>query len=346
MASQPLTLVTGGTGFVGRFAVRALLAEGRPVRLLCRTPAKARALFGESVEVCVGDLCQPASLAAACRGVPLVLNLAGLYEFGARYRAAMWQTNVLGTENLLSACWSARVERVVHCSTSGILQPNGDSAVAPGFPEPPAWGCHYKRSKWESERVALEWAGRGLPVMIASPTALVGAEDERPTPTGRMVVDLLQGRFPCYSRTGINLIAVEDVATGILAIAGKGAAGQRYVLANRNLWLGEFLQIVAAAAQMKAPRIVLPWGFIALAGVLGEAWERVTGLGDGRLCLETVHFARRRQFFSAAATTAALGWVPRKSIEHAAADAVAWARQHAASAAVAPGARRQPQTSA
>jgi dihydroflavonol-4-reductase len=328
MATQATILVTGGTGFVGRYVVRALLLEGRKVRVLCRTPAKAQALFGDAVEVAAGDLQNPAALASACRGASRVFHLAGLYEFGARYRQAMWQTNVLGTQNLLSACWYARVERVVHCSTAGILKPNGEAPAPPDFPDLPPAGCHYKRSKWESERAALEWAGRGLPVMIASPTALLGAEDERPTPTGRTVVDMLAGRFPCYTRTGINVIAVEDVASGILAIAERGRTGDRYVLANQNLWLGELLQIIARVANLKAPRVVVPWPIITLAGWAGEAWGLVSGASNSRLCRETAVMSRRRQFFNFAATTAALGWVPRKSVESAVADAVAWARQH------------------
>lgn len=327
MADPTLTLVTGGTGFVGRFVVRALLAEGRSVRLLCREPDRAHSLFGAAVEAVRGDLLDRASLKSACQGVATVFNVAGLYEFGARHRAAMWATNVTGTENLLAAAADAGVRRVVHCSTAGILTPNGDAPAPPALPARPPFGCHYKRSKWEGERRALAWAGRGLPVLIASPTALLGAEDERPTPTGRMVVDLLGGRFPACSRTGLNVIAVEDVATGILAIAERGRPGERYVLAHRNLWLVELLGIIAAAAGVKAPRAVVPWPVVALAGLAGEAWSLATGAGNLRVCLETAHFARRRQFFNAAATTAALGWQPRQAIEQAAADAVAWVRR-------------------
>jgi dihydroflavonol-4-reductase len=346
VSNHATTLVTGGTGFLGRHVVRALLARGRQVRLLCRRPEKARALFGEAVEVLAGDLLEAGSLRPACQGADTVLHLAGLYEFGARHRAALWRANVVGTEQLLAACWAARVGRVVHCSTAGILVPNGQAAEPAVFPGRPPMGCHYKRSKWEGELRALAWARRGLPVMIASPTALLGPEDERPTPSGRMVVDLLAGRFPCGSRTGLNVIAVEDVAAGLLAIAERGRAGTRYLLADRNLWLAELLQLIAAAAHVKAPRVLLPWPFIALAGLAGEVWGRVPGAGHSRLCLETAHFARRRQFFNAAATTAALGWAPCKSLESTVAESVAWARRRAADVAPVPARQAVSQTTA
>jgi dihydroflavonol-4-reductase len=324
MAGNANILVTGGTGFIGRHVVRLLIRQGVCVRLLCRTPEKADRLFGAAATVVQGDLLDPASLAPACRGVETVLNLGGWYEFGARHRQALWATNVLGTNHLLAAAWHARVERVVHCSTAGILTASADAAAPPRLPAQPPRGCHYKHSKWHGERLALDWARRGLPVMIASPTAPIGAEDERPTPTGRMIVDLLAGRFPCYSATGLNVIAVTDVALGILAIARQGRAGQRYVLANRNIWLGDFLRLAAAAVSVKAPRLVAPWPLIALGGALGELWGLATGAGNGRLCWETAYFARQRQFFELARCVEGLAWTPVKPIEDAVADAAAW----------------------
>lgn len=328
MTQSQTILVTGGTGFIGRHTVRALLGEGRRVRLLCRQPAKARALFGDAVEILPGEVLDEEALRSACREAVVVLNIAGQYSFGASQRATMWRTNVDGTERLMAACAAAGVKRVVHCSTAGILTPNGEAPEPPAFPDRPPFGCHYKRSKWESERRALEWARRGLPVMIASPTALLGPEDERPTPSGRMVTDLLAGRFPCCSHTGLNIIAVEDVAAGLVAVAERGRAGGRYVLADRNIWLVDLLRVVGRIANVKAPRVILPWPVVALAGLAGEAWARLTGSGDERLCLETAHMARRRQFFNAAATIAELGWRPRKSLEETIAASVAWALSH------------------
>ena len=324
MAGNSDILVTGGTGFIGRHLVRLLVRDGRSARLLCRAPDKARRLFGEATTLTEGDLLDPASLDRACRGVKTVLNLGGLYEFGARHREALWETNVVGTNNLLAACWKARVERVVHCSTAGILTANSDTGAPPHLPTQPPRGCHYKKSKWHGERLAMDWFQRGLPVMIASPTAPIGPEDDRPTPTGRMIVDLLAGCFPCYSATGLNIIAVEDVAQGILAIAQGGNAGERYVLANRNMWLGEFLQLAAKTAGAEAPRLVAPWPLIALGGVLGEMWGVATGLGNGRLCWETAYFARQRQFFDLNQCVNGLAWSPEKSIEDAVAGTVAW----------------------
>src|SRR5437870_2601603 len=114
MVVETQCLVTGGTGFIGRFVVRALLARGARVRMLCRDEAKARRLFGDEVTVEVGDLLRPASLASACRDVETIFHLGGCYAFGRRTAQLAEQTNVTGTESLLKAAWDARVECFTH----------------------------------------------------------------------------------------------------------------------------------------------------------------------------------------------------------------------------------------
>ncbi len=294
------------------------------LRILCRDPVKARRLFGNEVEIVEGDLLNPASLAAACHGVQTVYNLAGSYEFGPAHRKEMWRVNVDGTEHLLAACWRARVERVIHCSTAGILSASGRLITASDFPQRPPRGCHYKQSKWHGETCALHWAGRGLPVVIASPTAPVGAEDERPTPTGRMFLDLLRGRFPACTHTGLNIIAVQDLATAVLAVGRHGQIGQRYVLGGENIWLRELMAIAAQAGHCAAPRWRAPWGVVALGGLAGEIWGRVSGAADTRLCWETAYFARQRQFFDLKPTGTALDWRAEITTKKAVAEAINW----------------------
>lgn len=323
-SSDEPTLVTGATGFIGRHVVHSLLRHGRPLRLLCRDAGKARRLFGPQLEVVEGDLLEASSVARACRGIRSVFNLAGGYEFGPAHRKWMWRVNVEGTEQLLAACWQARVERVVHCSTAGILYAAGRLVRDSDFPAKPPRACHYKQSKWHGERNALAWVGRGLPVVIASPTVPVGAGDERPTPSGRMFLDLLRGRFPACSRTGLNVIAVEDLAEGLLATERLGEKGQRYVLGHENIWLHELMALAAESAGRPAPRTIVPSPLVTFGGLLGEVWGVLMRTRNNRLCWETAYFARQRQFFDLAHTQTALDWQPRIPTRAAVANAVDW----------------------
>ena len=124
----------------------------------------------------------------------------------------------------------------------------------------------YKRSKLLAERVAEDWAGRGLPVVIVSPSTPVGEGDTKPTPTGQIIVDFLNDRMPAYVDTGLNLVDVRDVAEGHLLAAQRGRVGHTYILGNANLTLKEILELVGRTAGRRAPRLRLPhWIPLALA---------------------------------------------------------------------------------
>jgi dihydroflavonol-4-reductase len=303
-------LVSGGTGFIGRYVVRRLLARGAKVRLACRCPEKARRLFGDTVE-----------LRADCRGVDIVFHLAGVYRFGRPFAAAMLEANVRLTEQLLEAARAARVERFVHLSSSGVLGANGALITERDFPAHVSPREPYRRSKWLGELAALSAARRGLPVVVGSPTAPLGAEDEAPTPTGRIVRDFVAGRFPFSTRTAINFVDVGELADGILALAERGRIGERYILGHHNVWLTDFLRLLETCAGRPAPRRELPWPLIAAAAGLGEL------IGASRLCWETARGARKQQFFDLRKASDELGWRAHLPLETSARAAVAWFRR-------------------
>jgi dihydroflavonol-4-reductase len=335
MSSQ--ILITGATGFIGRQLTRDLLARGRGVRILARCRRKARGLFGDEVETVVGDVGDPASLGTACRGIEIVYHIAGIYRFGLRHRRELWQTNVEGAENILSSAAAAGVDKVVHLSSGGVL---GKSDVAGpevsssflldenDFPAEPPRYCFYKSSKWHAERRVLDWARRGLPVTIASTSCPIGRGDDTPTPTGQIIRDFLERRFPFYCRTGLNFIGVADLSQGLQLAAEAGQPGERYLLSGENLWLKEFLDLLAIETGLPAPRVSLPNALIRLIGCGGEALDLVNPRSrSARVCLETALQAGRVQFFSNGRAREELGWRPATSIRESIAESVAWFRR-------------------
>src|SRR5205823_6233096 len=100
---------------------------------------------------------------------------------------------------LMENAWKNRVEKIVHISSAGLLENSDSLASEKDFPLHPKFGGAYKKSKWLAEKLVLQWAKRGLPVAIASPSCPIGAEDERPTPTGQIILDFLKRRFPVVS---------------------------------------------------------------------------------------------------------------------------------------------------
>lgn len=314
-------LITGGTGFIGRFVVRDLIGHGARVRLLCRDEDKARRLFGDRVETVRGDLLDATSCQRACRGVETIIHLGGLYRFGRRHRVLLEAVNHSGTEHILQAASDNRVARVVHVSSSSVLESGTNPITEHNFPDHVSRGQSYRYSKWLGECTALAWARRGLPVVIANPSAPLGPDDESPTPTGRMVLDFLLGRFPFSARTTLNIVHVAELAEGILAVAARGRNGERYLLGHHDLSLNEFLRVLAGCSGQSAPRFCLPWGVIALAGALGEI------AGADRVCRETATHARRRTFYCCDKAADELGWRPNRPLELTVRESVAWFRQ-------------------
>ena len=324
-------LITGATGFIGRQLTRDLAAERQPVRILARNRRKAKELFGDSVEIVPGDLEDAGSLARACRGVEIVYHVAGSYRFGMRHRGEIRRTNVEGTEAMLQASAKAGVGRIVHLSSGGVLA-RSDSNISKMSPleetdfpaEPPRFSA-YKASKWEAEKRVLAWAARGLPVMIASTTCPIGRGDELPTPTGRMILDFLRGRFPFYCHTGLNFIGVSDLSLGLRQVAAEGRAGERYLLSDQNLWLKEFLDLLARETGLPAPDMCLPKGLVHLVGMAGELVDLALPRSrNARVCIETALQSGRVQFFSNAKARAELGWTPSTSIRRSVGEAIAW----------------------
>ena len=185
---------------------------------------------------------------------------------------------------------------------------------------------HYKRSKFLAEIEAIKAAGAGVPVVIVNPTAPVGPGDWKPTPTGRIIVDFLNGKMPAYVDTGLNVVAVEDVAAGHLLAAEKGRIGERYILGCRNMTLKEILEALAPIAGRRAPRVRLPHAFALAAGYADEWFSRLAGR-EPQIPVEGVKMSRYKMFVASDKAERELGYKPG-SVEAALERAVRWYEQH------------------
>jgi dihydroflavonol-4-reductase len=301
------TLVTGASGFLGWHVARLLIERGHTVKALVRPSSRIRELDAEPVS---GDLRDPASLARAVSGCGLVFHVAADYRLWAADENELYRSNVDGTRNLLDAARQAAVERVVYTSTVGCIgmprdtEGNEDSPVSLA-----EMHGAYKRSKFLSERVALEFAASGFPVIIVNPTAPVGDHDIKPTPTGKIIVDFLKGEMPAFIDTGLNLVDARDVAKGQLLACERGRAGERYILGAENLTLAEILRKLAAITGRAAPKIQLPYAVAYAAGVVTTAWAGISGKPP-RAPLDAVRMARKKMFVSHAKASRDLGYNP------------------------------------
>jgi dihydroflavonol-4-reductase len=322
------TLVTGGTGFVGRALVEELLAAGRPVRVLVRNPVHA-ALAGLRVETTVGDLRDPESLKRALTGCSHLFHVAADYRLWVPDPATMYAVNVDGTRQLLTAAADQGLARVVYTSTVGTLGNPGDGT--PGTEETPVYledmVGHYKRSKFLAEAVALDFARQGLPLVVVNPSTPVGPWDSRPTPTGQMIVDYLKRRMPAYLETGLNLIHVRDVAKGHLLAEAKGQAGEKYILGNENLSLSAIFQLLAEITGIPAPTVKLPyWPVLGLA-YADEFFSTYIRRRPPRMPVTAIRMAKKFMYFDNRKAIEYLG-ITLTPVRQALTEAVVWFREH------------------
>src|SRR5579864_3741025 len=288
-------LVTGATGFIGWHVARRLLSLGHRVRAMARPSSQVREL---EAEIVTGDLRDRESLDRAVAGCGAVFHVAADYRLWAKDPSELYRSNVEGTRNLLDAARKAGVDRVVYTSTVGCIGiPNDRPGSEDVEVHLEGMSGAYKRSKFQAEQVALEFAGTGFPVVIVNPTAPIGDHDFKPTPTGKIVVDYLKGAMPAFVDTGLNLVDVEDTSEGHLLALERGRPGERYILGCENLTLEQILARLAEISGGTVPRWRIPYAVAYAAGVASTGWANLTGR-EPRAPLDAVKMAKKKMFVS------------------------------------------------
>ncbi|MCX5794531.1 MAG: NAD-dependent epimerase/dehydratase family protein [Elusimicrobia bacterium] len=317
--------LTGGTGFVGANLARLLLEQGFAVKVLARQGSDRRNLDGLPVEFVSGGLLDKDALAAGCAGARYVFHVAADYRIWVPDPAEMRRVNVDGSVNVVRAAAEAGAERIVYCSSvAAIMPPDGRTAVdeRSRYPGVDAVPGDYKKSKYLAELAVLELAAKGAPVVAVNPAAPIGPWDRKPTPTGKILVDFLNGRMPSYIDTGLNVVHVRDVALGHLLAARKGRVGERYILGGENLTFKGILDILSEVSGRRAPRFRTPYAVAYGFAAVDTAFSRLTG-SEPRAPLDAVRMAKHYMWYDSGKAVRELGYAPVPA-RQALADAVAW----------------------
>jgi dihydroflavonol-4-reductase len=272
--------VTGATGFVGGHVAAELRSGGAEVR-------------DERV-----DLLDRGGLERIMAGCDAVVHSAALYSYDAPERDFQ-RINVEGTANVIEACRSKGVRRLVHTSTAGTCGPV-PGREATETDSPPAWelGIPYKRTKLAAERLVIDAARDGLEAVVVNPTTPIGPGDSKPTPTGRMIAGVARGRIRAYVATGLNVVDVRDVARGHALALERGQSGERYLLGGANLPLEELFGAIADLAGRPRPRLRIPYALARAVAAVGLANKNEVSL------------ARLPMYFSSKKAHDKLGYAP------------------------------------
>ncbi len=302
--------LTGGTGFVGGHVARAYADRGAELRLLTRKTSNLAGLEGLAAETVVGDLREAEGLRSALTGCDALVHVAADYRLWVRDPEAMHAANVVGTRELLRIAREVGVQRVVYTSSVATMGFKRDGTIV-DEDSPVALADmigHYKRSKFLGEQEAIAAAKSGQYVMILNPTTPIGSGDVKPTPTGQIVVDFLNRKFPAYVDTGLNLVDVVEVARMHVQALDRGRPGERYILGGENLTLKQILDRMSAITGLPSPTMKVPHA-VAMAFAFFD--ENITGRLRGkepRATVEAVRMGKKMMFASSAKAERELGF--------------------------------------
>jgi dihydroflavonol-4-reductase len=281
--------VTGGGGFIGRQVVRQLRAADADVRAIARSDASVEGLREAGCEVVIGDVTDPALLAASLDEVDVVYHLAGDYRVGIDddERPSMEAANVTATELVLDAATAAGVPRIVHVSTMNAFGDTEYRVVDETFerPRPYRYLSVYDETKHRAHLAAHDRIEAGAPILIAMPGGVYGPGDH--SSLGGVLDQAATGRLPAltFGDLGMNMAHVEDIAAGIVLVGQRGRIGEAYALGGEITTLAELVRRVAAIAWQSPPRISTPtWALRAIAPVakrLGRNLGEIVSVSAG-----------------------------------------------------------------
>ncbi len=317
MSGIPI-LITGATGYIGAQLVFDLIrrfGDGVSCRVTVREGSDAGFLKGLPVEIVRADIHDPIAITEAVIGSEVVFHCAGLIAYTKNFRNRLYETNVLGTRNVVNACLAANVHRLVATSSIAAVGSGGtdlgdnESNEHSAFSE---WQRHnvYMESKHLSELECRRGAAEGLDVVMVNPGVVIGRGEEQEAPdssSNEVLKMIYAGRLPLCPDGATGFVDLRDVADAHIAAWQKGRAGERYIIVAQNLSFSDLFDRIAGLPGSKAKKPFRVTGALGgVAGAGGEIWSLVTGR-PSFISLESIRQATHKARYSNKRSVAELG---------------------------------------
>jgi len=312
-------VITGASGFIGSAVARAVRARGAQVVAVVEPGADTRNLEGIGAERVTADIRDVAAVRLACAGARFVFHLAAIYRFWARDPRIFYEVNVGGTRNVLDAVRAAGCERLLYTSSVAVL-----GLAKTGAGEPADETCYadiahlfgsYKRSKYVAEHEVLRACAEGLDVCLVLPTTPLGPCDVGPTPTGRIVLDFLNGKMPAIADTALNIVHVDDLALGHIAALERGGRGRSYILGGENMTMRAILRTLADCTGLPTPRLQVPSALALTAGAVSTLVQGRLLRREPRVPLEAARMSATKMIFTDDRARTEIGYTSRPACE-------------------------------
>ncbi len=317
-----LAVVTGASGHLGANLIRALLNRGYKVRALIHLTA--RALDGLDIERVPGDILDEESLKRAFTGADIVFHLAARISIVNWDWRKVFTINVTGVQNVINACFSARIKRLIHTSSfhahrqKPYNKPLDESSPLLGKGKYPP----YNYSKALGEKIVSQAVEKGLDAVIINPAGMLGPYDFRPSYFGQTIISIAQGRLSALIDAGLSWADMRDVAEGMINAGEKAPPGAKYIFGGNWVKLADIARIAADITGVKPPGVVLPLWVAKLAAPFAAYSDRITG-HPPRFTPVSIKELESNPNLSHARAKKELGYEPRP-IEQTVTDTVSW----------------------
>ncbi len=317
-------LITGANGFLGAAITKLAIKKKYKVSVLVRKTSNMDNLedLKSKLEIFYGDLRIKDSVSQLVKNVDIIFHIAADYRLWSQKPSEIYDTNVHGTENLALAALEYK-KKLIYTSSVATL---GNSELENTETTPVKFEDmigDYKKSKYLAEKIVEKLIKKNLKAIILNPSTPIGPGDTKPTPTGKIILDLLTNKMPAYVDTGLNFVHVDDVAEGHFLALDKGKVGEKYILGGENLNFKDFIDSVSSFGKVKKANIKLKTSFLYPLAYLNEFFCNMNINNDPSLTVDSLRMSEKKMFFSSEKAKKKLGYRPRP-VNNAIKDAVNW----------------------
>jgi dihydroflavonol-4-reductase len=302
------TFVTGGTGFIGRNLVRRLAESGHELVCLARKTSNITGLKELGAEIVIGDVSKRETIAGPISKCDIVYHLAAWYEFGIWNRRRMFETNVVGTQNMLELALE-KGKKVVYCSTAGILGYSNGAPKREDSERPDDFTSEYERTKYLAHREAERYAQKGLDVVIAMPGAVFGPNDT--SLVGFIIEQYVRGNLTLFVRVSpkFSWVHFDDVVNGIVLIGEKGRSGESYVLSDTHMDINQLIRMAEGVTGIPGPKHIFNVGVVRLITPFSEVYSKIRKR-KAFLSREAIRMLQHDWTWDSSKARNELGWMP------------------------------------
>lgn len=309
-------LITGATGFVGKWLTKDLIKEGHTVRIIHRKSSDLSFFKNLNVETILGDVTDKESLVNALKGIDVVFHLAGVIGYSKAMRKQMDKVNVQGTRNIVDACIeNGNIQRLIHMSSVVAV---GASTTPTALNEESSFNIsHLNLGYFETKRMAEDIIREAvhhkkLSAVMVNPSTIYGPGDSEKS-SRKVQLKVLQGKFPFYTPGGVSIVHIEDVIYCLKQAWKIGEDGERYIVSGENITIKNLFEIIAEIGKVEPPKIALPKLAIRIIGLVGDFKETIGQ--DGGLNSENYWTSTMYHWFDSSKAQKKFNFKPKSARE-------------------------------